>query len=234
MIVRTSRPAGPTVVDRLRVDILSGELAQGQRLTEDQLSERYGVSRIPIREALTLLHGEGYVERAPFKHTFVAVLSPEEAGGLFEARAALEEAAIRCAARNKEADWTGIQQVLTEGLVRARQEDRGPAWHLDLNRLDHTLHERIVDASASSIIIGLHRQIRDKIRWVYASGTNHRSAESWQEHQQIVASLISGQAGRAAHLMRKHILRAADYHHYRNEVAGDEEETSADGDTDFS
>jgi DNA-binding GntR family transcriptional regulator len=217
------RPAGPTVVDRLRADILAGELAQGQRLTEDQLSERYGVSRIPIREALTLLQGEGYVERAPFKHTTVAVLSPDEASGLFEARAALEEAAIRRAARNKNADWTEVQMVLTEGLVAARSPGPGPEWHLALNRLDHTLHELIVDASGSSIIVGLHRQIRDKIQWIYASGVNHRTADSWLEHQQIVASLISGQADRAATLMRQHILRAAEYHHYRTDAEGDDE-----------
>ncbi|HEY6494553.1 MAG TPA: GntR family transcriptional regulator, partial [Trebonia sp.] len=90
------RDAAATEIRRL---ILDGTLKQGERLVEDRLAEQLGVSRNPVREALRMLEAEGFVDTAARRGCFVATLSAEQAGDLFEVRIAVEPLGARLAAR---------------------------------------------------------------------------------------------------------------------------------------
>src|SRR5437868_12655703 len=85
------------VVRRLRAEILSGELAPGERIVEEQLTRRFGTSRAPLREALRLLGQQGLVEHSPRRGVRVTRLSARDIGELFTLRDALEQFAVRCA-----------------------------------------------------------------------------------------------------------------------------------------
>jgi DNA-binding GntR family transcriptional regulator len=79
---------------RLREEILSGHLAPGERIVEEQVTARFGTSRAPVREALRLLAEQGLVEHLPRRGARVAVWSPEDVRQLFEVRHALEQYAV--------------------------------------------------------------------------------------------------------------------------------------------
>src|SRR5689334_18278168 len=86
-----------TVREALRVAISSGDLAPGFQLRQDELAERFGTSRIPVREALRQLEAEGFVTILPNRGAVVADLSVDEVIELLEIRIALECHALRLA-----------------------------------------------------------------------------------------------------------------------------------------
>src|SRR5258706_3461670 len=83
-------PRGRALADALRQAILAGRYRPGERLVEDRLATEYGGSRVPVREALKTLAGEGLVELAPHRGACVAQLAPGEVEELGEVRATLE------------------------------------------------------------------------------------------------------------------------------------------------
>jgi DNA-binding GntR family transcriptional regulator len=102
----TAEPAGealapPSLVEmavhRLRSEILSGALGPGERIVEGQLTQRFGTSRAPLREALRLLGEQGLVEHLPRRGVRVTRLSARDIDELFTLRDALEQFAVRCA-----------------------------------------------------------------------------------------------------------------------------------------
>jgi DNA-binding GntR family transcriptional regulator len=84
-------------VRRLRGEILSGRLVPGERLVEEQLTRRFGISRAPLREALRLLGQQGLVEHLPRRGVRVTELSARDIDELFGLRDALERYAVRTA-----------------------------------------------------------------------------------------------------------------------------------------
>src|SRR4051794_13948775 len=79
---------------RLRAEILSGALAPGDRIVEEAIRRRYGISRAPLREALRLLAQQGLVEHLPRRGTRVCTWSPQDIRELFEIRHVLERHAV--------------------------------------------------------------------------------------------------------------------------------------------
>ncbi len=85
------------LVAALRAEISDGRLAPGTALRQDELATRFGISRIPVREALRMLQAEGLVTYAPNRGAIVAVVTPQEIQEMLEVRIALECHAIRMA-----------------------------------------------------------------------------------------------------------------------------------------
>jgi len=81
-------------LDRLSREILSGQVAPGERLVEEQLTHRLGISRAPLREALRLLAQQGLVEHIPRRGARVATLSDTDVRELYEVRDVLERHAV--------------------------------------------------------------------------------------------------------------------------------------------
>src|SRR5580658_3013847 len=110
------------VVERLRDDIVSGRLAPGEPLRQDEIARSFGVSHVPIREAFLRLEAERLVEIRPRRGAIVAALSAAELEELNEMRAALECSALRVAAPKLTG---GDLQKAAQVLVRIdRQPDR--------------------------------------------------------------------------------------------------------------
>lgn len=214
MTRRVSRaPRSTTVTHALRSDIVTGVFTQGQRLTEDHLSERYGVSRIPIREALRGLEAEGFVTIKPYCGAQVAQLSAKDALDLLDARQALEEITARRAAARR--PWDAIEQMasaLAEGR-RSLAERRFD----DLTNLNTKLHSLLVAAGGNHTLVAFYDQLRTKAQWVYSVGLDDRAVQSWREHEDLVAAVAAGDSHRAGDLAREHLSRASD--HYKRYVA---------------
>lgn len=101
------------VVERLRDQILNGELREGEQLRQDAIAAEFQISRIPVREALSHLAAEGLINIVANRGAVVSALSPEEIEQLFETRAVLECYMLRCAIPNfKESDFQKAEDIL--------------------------------------------------------------------------------------------------------------------------
>jgi DNA-binding GntR family transcriptional regulator len=108
----------------LRQRIMSGEYQDGKPLRQDALADELGVSRIPVREALSRLESEGLVASFPHRGYVVTGLSRAEISELFELRGLLEPELIRLAIpRMTEADFEKAEEMLASYAIRLDTSD---------------------------------------------------------------------------------------------------------------
>lgn len=201
------------IQDEIRRDIIFGVLPSGSRVTEAALASKYGISRVPVREALRALEMEGFVESKPYAGSTVAAIPFDEAEDLFAVREALEAVIARRAARRAAAQfaagrpddgWWGIRkeiaQILHDGdeAVAADLQERLP-------ELNIRFHLAIAELGSSTSLTALLRQIARKIEWLYASDVKSRGKHSWSEHWAIMAAIDAGNADDAGTLMAAHV-----------------------------
>ncbi|GAA0311350.1 GntR family transcriptional regulator [Streptomyces polychromogenes] len=192
------------VCTAIRDDIVSGFFGPGGRLTEEVLARRYGVSRVPVREALRTLESEGFVITRRHAGACVAEPSEQEAADLLELRMLLEPLAASRAARRR----TEAHLRVLRGLVRLGQERARRAQGEDLRSLGSWFHETLAQASGSPGLIALLTQTRRKVAWLYEVGAPVRPVESWAEHGAVVDAVARGDAERARTLAALHAERA--------------------------
>ncbi|MEU3063399.1 GntR family transcriptional regulator [Streptomyces subrutilus] len=199
------------VCTAIRDDIVSGVFEPGGRLTEEVLARRYGVSRVPVREALRTLESEGFVTTRRHAGACVAEPTAQEAADLLEVRMLLEPLAAARAARRR----TEAHLKVLRGLVRLGQERARRGQGEDLRALGGWFHETLAQASGSPGLIALLTQLRHKVAWMYVVGAPARPVESWAEHGAIVDAVARGDAERARALTAAHADRAAAAHRPR-------------------
>jgi DNA-binding GntR family transcriptional regulator len=123
------------VARRLMEDIIDGSLASGEKLSPTKLATEFGVSHIPVREALAALEADGYVRRVPRVGFFVAELSPEYIEDVYHWRQVLEDEAHRVAVpRLKDADLARMHKI--NDAINETGDARSNRF-LDLNRDFH-------------------------------------------------------------------------------------------------
>jgi DNA-binding GntR family transcriptional regulator len=194
------------VAEELRRSILTNRRRPGERLVEDRLSEELGVSRIPIREALRTLAGEGLVDMQPRRGASVADVSPEVARDLVEVRATLEGLNARLAARHHDAAIiVSLQRVLEAGNRAARSKNVD-----DLVRLNGEFHDGLAEAGRNTILWDIMRVLRERTSLVFAANTAQRARQDWDEHSKILGAVIDGDEDLAAMLATRHVHRAAE------------------------
>ncbi len=200
-----------SVCTAIRDDIVSGALERGGRLTEEVLARRYGVSRIPVREALRTLEAEGFVVTRRHAGACVSEPTEQEAADLLEIRMLLEPlGAARAAQRRTEAHLKVLRGLVRLGHDRVR---RGHGE--DLRSLEGWFHETLAQASGSPGLTALLTQLRHKIAWMYTVDVTERPAESWAEHAAILDAVARGDAERARAVTALHAERAASAHRLR-------------------
>lgn len=203
-LVRRSIP--DALAEQLRGRILAGELAEGTALRQDALAQQYGVSRIPLREALRRLEAEGLVRIEPNKGAVVADFRPEEIGELFEMRAALEPELIRLAVPLVRA--ADLDEAATALDLYERALDKGQV--ADWGALNWRFHAALYRAAGRprwlELVAQLNRQTDRFVRLQLAlTGALDRARS---EHRSILALARAGDAEEAAALVRRHILEA--------------------------
>ncbi|MFF1358282.1 GntR family transcriptional regulator [Streptomyces sp. NPDC058297] len=211
-----------SVCTAIRDDIVSGVYERGGRLTEEVLARRYGVSRVPVREALRTLEAEGFVVTRRHAGACVAEPSTQEAADQLEIRMLLEPlAAARAAQRRTEAHLKVLR-----GLVRLGQERSRQGRNEDLRSLGGWFHETLAQASGSPGLTTMLTQLRHKIAWMYTVEQPAQPADSWAEHGAIVDAVARGDAERARALTAQHTERAAAAHRLRAPRPGGRVRTS--------
>jgi DNA-binding GntR family transcriptional regulator len=187
------------VLERLRDDIVTGRLAPGVALRQDDLARSFGVSHIPVREALCRLRAEGLVEIRPRRGAIVADLSADEIRELNEMRVALECCALRLA----------IPRISAGQLRRAAKIldriDREPQRWGALNTEFHsTLYAPAQRPRLLATILSLQRNVE---RYLHreAELTNNLDA-SQREHRRLLELIEARQVDAACALLTDHIV----------------------------
>ena len=122
---------GVHVTDRLRREIVSGQIPPGTHLVEGRLSELFGVSRGPVRDSLRQLESEGLVE-ARRRGVYVRGMSLEDIDELYSLRTMLEREALRLAMAREPSDWSAAQRSLEVMTEAAGRGDVEAFAHADL------------------------------------------------------------------------------------------------------
>ena len=189
--------------DSLEQRIVEGELGNGKRLDETELSGFYGVSRTPVREALQRLAESGLAEHLPRRGTFVRSPSLSQLVEMFEVMAELECMAIRLAARRATANDIDALEKDNE-TCRAAVAANDTKKYYEVNA---RLHGRIYQMSGNSFLAIEARRLHDRLRPFrrLQLRVRGRMEESMAEHDIILAALSDGDADLAMETMKKHI-----------------------------
>ncbi len=204
---------------RIQEDILRGRLAPGTRLFQEQLSELYGVSRTPLREAIHRLEAQGLVTKLPNRGVVVRQLSERELREIYEVRAELEGFAADLAARHADPELLAQMDAAQERLSHAIDELRrtgaadAPASLNDrITRGNTEFHATIRSAAANQRLGEVVRSLEDAFPkdYVWRSLTSEAEmlALNVDEHVAIRDAIAAGDAESARRLMRDHVMHA--------------------------
>lgn len=194
---------------RLTQAIITGELEQGQKLSEADLATRFGISRGPLREAIRQLEGLGLVTRVPHAGARVVTLNNSTMRNLYEVREALEGFACRMAAQNMtDAEVKHLNHLLDE---HERQIDasEGQAYYQSEGDLD--FHFQIALGSRNQMLIDLlGGELYQLLRMCRYRTSNlaNRTRYALQQHRQILDAIANRDGDLAEMLMRRHISGA--------------------------
>jgi DNA-binding GntR family transcriptional regulator len=188
---------------QLRQAILSGDLAPGQRLVEEELAGTLGVTRQSLRAALLDLTAEGLVERIPNRGARVRVVTTDEAVAITECRMALEALCAAKAAERVTDEEAAQLRELAENLKRA-VADGNPLKYSELNR---ELHRRVGVISGQAVAVGLlerlHAQlVRHQFQLALRPG---RPEVSLPEHLAIADAVAARRPADAERAVRTHL-----------------------------
>lgn len=194
-----------TVLRRIQETALAQLAARG-KVTETELAQKTGVSRTPVREALSRLMVDGILVRRQNVGIVLKPPAPDEIIELYEARAAIECAAARLTAKRAESAWRQRLLVLAKAVdrVSASQKKNG---HID-DRADFRFHKDIVDACGNRHLRHLYEYFH--MLWLTLCFGHLRPFLFMRHtHGHIAGALISGRADKAERAVRLHISEAA-------------------------
>ena len=188
---------GPTaqvrVADALREQILGGDPEPGTPLREEELADRFQVSRHTVRSALALLAADRIVETIPYRGSRVTDLTDEQVRALQDFRCALESAAVHIAHEKYGNQWPEAVLAPIESALRALQDAEEAEDPLRITRAHVELHRTIVESSQSERIIESYTAITSEMLLFTARVRPHYAAGSLAEqHRHYLSAVQSG------------------------------------------
>lgn len=193
------------ITNRLRHMILEGQLQPGEKIREKVLTEQFGVSRTPLREALKVLASEGLLELIPHRGTVVTTQSGEEIAEVFQVLAALEGLAGELAATNASTETIDNIRVMTGELRRSYEETDRPNYF----RINQDIHKALLNASGSETLVKTHELLAHRVQRAryQANLTPARWRAAVEEHEAITEALGDRNAKKTGQLMKEHLLK---------------------------
>jgi DNA-binding GntR family transcriptional regulator len=187
--------------------ISSGELAPGTMLDEQQLADRYGASRTPVREALRQLATSGMVEVRPRRGVIVRHVTAEEVMDMFETMAELEAVCVRLATYR-------ITPLERSRLLRVHEASEAAVVAGDVDAYDalnREFHEAIYRAAHNDFLADQAIAVRTRLNAFRRMQLrqDRRLVSSRAEHDAVMRAIAEGDGDEAARRMRAHMLNAA-------------------------
>jgi DNA-binding GntR family transcriptional regulator len=197
---RERRTTSAYVAESLRAAIRGSVLADGTELNQVALAEHFGVSRVPIREALSALEAEGWITLRAHHRAVVEALSPGKIEQIFEVRTLLETHLVAKAIKNIDAGRLRELYALCDAMDKMRDHDK---W-VECNR---RFHRDLLASSESDMILGLLErttaQVERYLRLRRAGPMREKSAGA--EHRAILDVVSKRDVRQAKSLLQSHI-----------------------------
>jgi DNA-binding GntR family transcriptional regulator len=195
------------LADAIREEILKETLKPGAKLTEQQISWRFEVSRTPVREALGRLEAEGMIEAIPNRGAFVVGLSAVDAADTFEIRKHYEMIAARRAAEN--AGKEDLERLDECVEFMRHYTERGDLRKM--KQINPTFHEAIYDAAGSRLLLVSIRRVITYLKLSAHTKDYRREhlTDILAEHERVYRAIKKGDPGKAVAAMGEHIENMA-------------------------
>lgn len=188
------------LANTLREMIFEGELADGERINEVRLSARLGVSRTPLREALTTLVAEEALETIPRRGFFVRKLTIEEFENIYPMRSFLDPEALKLAGIPSEEQFKKLEGIDKKKMATKDYKTRAlldDEWHLEL-----------ISNCKNQVLIGQIKLFMNRIRRYGLAFHKDRQVikMSTTEHQNILKALKKGNMESACRWLKKNLM----------------------------
>jgi DNA-binding GntR family transcriptional regulator len=194
--------AQEAVATELRREIVSGELPPGTQILQDRVAEQFGVSRVPVREALKMLEGEGQISYEPHRGYFVTELDIGELIEVYHIRNVLEAEAVRYAIpRMTSEDDERLEAALLDTEEATKQDDI-----VALTAANRRFHFALIEPCGMSRLVRIIRQLwdsTDPYRSVYFVAREHREKID-NDHRAIIDAVIARETERVVALLADH------------------------------
>ncbi len=199
------RSRADEVYEQLKRDVAEFRLVPGDRFTENEVSERLGVSRTPVRQALFRLQQEGVVEVLFRSGWRVLPFDFERFDQLYDLRMVLETAAVRrVCAGGPGIDQALLAQLAAVWLVPPEQRSTDAA---QVAAWDEAFHCALVQAAGNAEMARVHREVTERIRIIRRLDFTQqmRIADTYEEHAKILRAVTRKRGDQAALLLTAHI-----------------------------
>ena len=199
-----------TASDKVFVDILQaiveGEIKQGSKISEPELSKQHQVSRATLREALNRLESCHLIERKANVGCRVISLTPEKLEEVYQVRSSLEGLACRLAAQNMTDDEIAQVKALLDNHLSTQRVRQGESYYQEAGDLD--FHYRIIKGSKNGHLINLLcNELYQLVRMyrVQMGMNGPRVSKAFDEHLAIINAIEARDGELAELLMKRHI-----------------------------
>ncbi len=199
------RTRADEVYAQLKRDVAEFRMVPGDRFTENEVSERLGVSRTPVRQALFRLQQEGYVEVLFRSGWRVLPFDFDQFEQLYDLRMVLETtAAHRLCETDRHIDRAMLQQLVDIWLVPNAQRSVDGT---QVAQWDEEFHCSLVAAAGNAEMARVHRDVTDRIRIIRRLDFTKqpRIDATYDEHAKILKAVRANRGDQAAMLLRAHI-----------------------------
>ena len=207
----TTQKTHKNISDRIRADlaeqISQGLLVPGDTLDENEIANRFGASKTPVREALLQLKAQGLVSNLPRGGAMVAKMDLAQLLSLWEWLAEIEAIAVKLACeRISSKDLEALQRIHQESQPFAEQED-WDGWQA----CNQQFHQALYAASRNGFLRQEVMRVRARtgVYRRHAFGALGATKTSYEQHGEILAFMTARDGEAAANAMRRHILPAS-------------------------
>jgi DNA-binding GntR family transcriptional regulator len=197
------------VAEKLRDQIIRGEIQEGAQLRQDAIATQYQVSRIPVREALRQLDAEGLIAIVPNRGAVVPALSPDDIEELFSIRALLEPEVLKLSIPHlTQEDLSEAEAVLHNYVRELRREDHVSAW----GRLNWQFHSILYSRANQPRFMAIIRNVNNsgerytRLQLYLTQGMKRAN----EEHHQMLELSRRREVTAACKLLRQHIQYAGE------------------------
>lgn len=196
--------------DKIRADIIRGELAPGQKLKVAELAARYEAGAIPIREALSRLATSGFVEARNQRGFAVRDVSAAELLDLTRVRLFIETAALREAIQYGDLAWEQGVRAAYERLMQLRpfKEEGNPRFDLEWEAAHDAFHKQLIAGCTSPWLLKFSDELRDQMtryRHISARSRHTTVRDVKNEHSAITDAVLARKEELAVALLHEHI-----------------------------
>ncbi len=190
--------------EMLEQEIVTGDRRAGERLDEQAVALRFGVSRTPVREAINQLASAGLVELIPNRGAFVRETGLTELVEMFEVMAEMEGMAGRLAARRIAAPARARLQAALLACENAAAREAPDDYYYENERF----HQAIYDACGNGFLAAEARRLHQRLKAFRRLQLRvpHRMHQSLVEHRRIVAAIEAGEGAAAEAELKSHIM----------------------------